>query len=429
MKHATKLFAVALLCTISARSLGADDGAISLFDGKTLKGWSGNPDIWSVEDGVITGRTTAEVTTDYNTFLIWTGGTVGDFVLDVDFKLVGGNSGIQYRSRELEKKWAIGGYQADFDATNRYTGILYEEKGRGIMANRGTKVVIEEDGKKTVTGKTATEDEILSAVKKNDWNHYTVIAKGNQLKHIINGVTTVEVTDNQEDKRSMSGLLAFQVHTGPPMTVQLRNVHLKKLDAAEQTATQLFNGRNLEGWWFDTNREGVAMEDVWSIDDDGILNCTGKPPGALRTKREDYENYVLTVQWRWPQKGGNNGVLVHATESQALGVWPKSLEVQLASENAGDFWVIGTEIDVPNEAQRVKGRRHLNLTDDSEKPVGEWNEMEITCRADEVIVKVNGQLVNHGTNCSVTRGGICLQSEGTPIQFRTVEIRPLPDAP
>ena len=148
-KYATKLVGFALLCMITS-PLYAGEGAISLFDGKTLKGWSGDPKFWSVEDGVITGRTTNDITTDYNTFLTWTGGTVSDFQLDVDFKLVGGNSGIQYRSRELDKKWAIGGYQADFDATNKFTGILYEEQGRGILAQRGTKVVIGEDGKKSV---------------------------------------------------------------------------------------------------------------------------------------------------------------------------------------------------------------------------------------------------------------------------------------
>jgi hypothetical protein len=99
--------------------------------------------------------------------------------------------------------------------------------------------------------------------------------------------------------------------------------------------------------------------------------------------------------------------------------------VQLGHENAGDFWIIGTTIDVENIEKRREDRRHLNLTDDSEKPIGEWNEMEITCRGDEVIVKVNGELVNHATKVSQTRGAIALQSEGTPIEFREIKLTPL----
>jgi hypothetical protein len=193
---------------------------------------------------------------------------------------------------------------------------------------------------------------------------------------------------------------------------------------ADGKTIELFNGRDLEGWTYHLDDENVAMEDVWSVKE-GVLHCTGRPAGYLITKRNDFENYVLRVEWRWPSKGGNNGVLLHVSEPGALGVWPKSLEVQLGSGDAGDFWVIGTEIDVENEAQRKEDRRHKNLTDDSEKPLGEWNAMEITCRGDEVLVKVNGKLVNHATNSSETRGAIALQSEGTPIEFRKVELTPL----
>ena len=166
------------------------------------------------------------------------------------------------------------------------------------------------------------------------------------------------------------------------------------------------------------------MEDVWSVED-GVLVCKGRPVGYLRTIKDDYRDYVLTLEWRWPPgtQGGNNGVLVHTSTPGALGVWPKSIEVQLQRGEAGDFWVIGTELDVPNEAERMRGRRHLNLTDDSEKPLGEWNEMEITCRGDEDIVKVNGDLVNHATNCNVTQGAISLQSEGAPIEYRNIVLR------
>ena len=186
----------------------------------------------------------------------------------------------------------------------------------------------------------------------------------------------------------------------------------------------LFNGQNLDGWTYHLSDPNVPMEDVWSVQD-GTLFCTGNPAGYLLTKQTDFENYVLTLEWRWPKEGGNSGVLVHVSNPGELGVWPKSLEVQLADQNAGDFWVIGTTIDVDNIEQRKQGRRHLNLTDDSERPHGEWNEMEITCRGAEVIVKINGDLVNHATNVSQTRGAIALQSEGTPIEFRNIKLQKL----
>lgn len=188
--------------------------------------------------------------------------------------------------------------------------------------------------------------------------------------------------------------------------------------------TALFNGRDLSGWSYHLDKPGVKMKDVWSVKD-GKLVCKGQPAGYLITKKDDFENYVLTFEWRWPKDGGNNGALVHVTTPGALGVWPKCLEVQLANGEAGDFWVIGTTIDVENVEKRREGRQHRNLTDGSEKPVGEWNKMEITCRGDEVIVKVNGELVNHATNLSQAKGAIALQSEGTPIEFRGIKLQKL----
>jgi hypothetical protein len=197
--------------------------------------------------------------------------------------------------------------------------------------------------------------------------------------------------------------------------------------AATAGGISLFNGRDLSGWTHVLEDPNVRPEDVWSVAD-GVLRCTGRPAGYLRTIR-DFENYMLELEWRWPPgtSGGNNGVLVHTSTPGALGVWPKSIEVQLAKDNAGDFWVIGTELDVENEEARRHGRRHVNLTDDSEKPIGEWNHMRIRCKGDTVTVWVNGDLVNHATNCSVTRGAICLQSEGAPIEYRSIRLEPLED--
>lgn len=206
-----------------------DDGFESIFDGKTLKNWDGNPKLWSVEDGAITGTTTDEDPIPANTFLIWKGGETADFELKCEYKIVNGNSGIQYRSFPLEDKWAVGGYQADFEAGDKYSGILYGEKFRGILALRGEKTVIGEDHKPKVVGSVGDTEKIQANIKKEDWNSYHIIAKGNHFIHKINGMVTVEVTDDDVEKRRASGLLALQVHKGPAMKVQFRNMRIKHL--------------------------------------------------------------------------------------------------------------------------------------------------------------------------------------------------------
>jgi len=195
---------------------------------------------------------------------------------------------------------------------------------------------------------------------------------------------------------------------------------------------RLFNGKDLTGWipylWDGKNKaedKTTPASAVWRVED-GILICRGRPTGYIRTVNE-YENYRLEVEWRWPEgtTSGNNGVLIHTTEPNALGQWPRSLEVQLAFGNAGDFWVIGTTLELPNPEGRIQGRRHLNLTDGSEKPAGEWNRMEIVARGDEVTVHVNGDLVNQARKLSQSRGAIALQSEGALVHFRNVVLTPL----
>jgi hypothetical protein len=220
-----------VLCLASTPLLAeeAEEGFTSIFDGKTLEGWDGDPKLWSVEEGALTGQTTADDPIPHNSFLIYRKDEPGDFELRFKFRMVGGNSGVQFRSVEVDK-WVISGYQGDFDSTNRYTGILYEEKGRGILAKRGLRTTINEDGSKTVTGKTVDEKTIVDSYKNEDWNDFTVIAKGNRITEILNGNVTVEVTDRQEEKRRMKGLIAFQVHRGPPMKIQFKDVRIKKLD-------------------------------------------------------------------------------------------------------------------------------------------------------------------------------------------------------
>lgn len=187
--------------------------------------------------------------------------------------------------------------------------------------------------------------------------------------------------------------------------------------------TMLWNGKDFTGWKLYTREPGHDVTKTWSVSN-GLLRCEGKPAGYMRTEK-DYADYLFHVEWRWPGDGGNNGVLVHMSEPDV--VWPKSLECQLHAGNAGDFWVIGG-LETAEHAkanERVKGRRTIKLKDSSEKPPGEWNAYDIICKDDWVVVFVNGVLQNVATKCSASSGKICLQSEGTPIEYRNVYIEPL----
>jgi 3-keto-disaccharide hydrolase/Trehalose utilisation len=217
-----------------AAAARADDesGFKPLFNGRDLAGWEGDPRFWSVEDGLVTGRTTADNPTKGNTFLIWRDGEVDDFELRFSCRIVGGNSGVQYRSREIDK-WVVSGYQADFEAGDTYSGILYEERARGILAQRGQKTRVGKDGKPQVVGKVGDSKEIQSAIRKEDWNDYVITARGNHFTHQINGRTTCDVTDEQPAKAAYSGILALQLHAGQPMKVQFKDVRLKRLPLSD----------------------------------------------------------------------------------------------------------------------------------------------------------------------------------------------------
>lgn len=185
---------------------------------------------------------------------------------------------------------------------------------------------------------------------------------------------------------------------------------------------RLFNGSDLTGWKPFLDKSTTPPEEVWSIDG-GVLTCKGKPTGYIRTEKE-FRNYILTLEWRFPpgSRGGNSGVLLHMVGEDKI--WPKSIEAQLQSKEAGDFWVIdGASIQVENAKKRTAGRRTLNLTNDSEKPIGQWNKYVIVCAGDTIALIVNGDLVNYAWKCSLDKGYICLQSEGVPIEFRNIVLR------
>ena len=194
--------------------------------------WDGDPKFWRVENGVIVGESTPEKVVGPNTFLIWRGATPGDFELKAEIRMSAGNSGIQYRSKMLPPgenghAWRLGGYQMDMDFDNRYPGHLYEEAGRGFVTDRGTVSYVAPDGTKGRIGVLESPEQLAATFKPSDWNQFHLIARGSTLIHIVNGHTTAVCIDDDLKGRSMAGLIGFQLHAGPPMKLEIRNVAIK----------------------------------------------------------------------------------------------------------------------------------------------------------------------------------------------------------
>ncbi|PKA99758.1 uncharacterized protein DUF1080 [Flavobacteriaceae bacterium MAR_2009_75] len=225
------------------------DGFMSIFDGKTLEGWEGDPKYWSVENGNLTGTVTPETLLENNTFIVWQGGQPSDFELKLEFKIAeAGNSGINYRSETIDTiPHALRGYQADIDGKIRYTGQNYEEKKRATLAYRGEKVIIntqdnpDEPGSlranvqrncwqsREVVESLGESDSLKTKINHEDWNEVHLVIKGNRLQHYVNGVLMSDVTDEDSVNRMSSGHLGVQVHVGPPMKVEFKNIRLKEL--------------------------------------------------------------------------------------------------------------------------------------------------------------------------------------------------------
>ncbi len=225
-----------------------ENGFVKIFDGKTLSGWEGDSTYWKVENGNLVGEITPATLLKTNSFIIWQGGSPADFELKLEFRITkDGNSGINYRSEEfMDIPHALKGYQADIDGANRYTGQNYEERGRTTLAYRGEKVTIRAPENpdsslqtfvknnawtiRTVTGSLGNPDSLQANIKPGDWNSCRLVVTGNYLQHFINGILMSEVTDLDTVNGKLKGLLGVQVHVGPPMKVEYKNIMLKKIE-------------------------------------------------------------------------------------------------------------------------------------------------------------------------------------------------------
>lgn len=257
----TLMIAIVSIGLFNASALAADDGFVSIFDGKTLDNWDGHPDLWRVEDGAITGETTEDAPIKYNHFIIWRGGDVDDFELKFQFRVPRGNSGCQYRSFEVPKvgPWSVGGYQADFEAGEQWNGILYGEQYRGILAKRGEMTVIGSDHKPETVRVFGDAARLGKVVKQGEWNDYHIIARGYHFIHKINGRIMCEAIDMDHEMRLRSGILAFQLHAGPPMKLQVRDIRLKRLPMKDKKKIVLIAGKESHGYGAHEHKAGSML--------------------------------------------------------------------------------------------------------------------------------------------------------------------------
>lgn len=341
---------------------GGDGKWVRIFNGKNLKGWDGDADFWSVKDGVIHGETTDEKRAKNNTFLIWRGGTVRDFQLKLKFRIESGNAGVQFRSRDTSahrSKWSVAGYQAEVCNEQPQVGFLYEEAGRGGLVPTGKFVVIDRRGNKHIVREIADGNSLVEAgyYKPKEWNEYVITALGNHITLELNGHKTAELIDNDPTGRAMEGLIALQIHMGPPMVVEYKDIYLKRFGSPYDNAEVLFNGRDLSGW--------RAKPGSWEVQQ-GVL--FGKGRGNIWTK-EQYGDFILDLDFK-VQYRGNSGIFIRTVDIED--------EVQTGIEvQVFDNFSTGGTYDVRKGSCgaiydcQAPSRNVCN-------PPGEWNHITIT---------------------------------------------------
>ncbi len=240
----SKHWAALLLALVPQVALAQEPRTI--FDGKSLAGFEGEAGFWSVDNGELVGRSTKEHPLPHSTWLIWRGGEVANFRLDVDFKLIGGNSGVQFRSRDLGN-FQVGGYQADLEDGPNWSGCMYEQEGRGVCTRRGQSVRFNADGTTSVL-EAGDGAKLLETIHVHDWNHYTIVVLGPSMTFSINGTFMSSTMDLDPAHFASKGILALQLHQGEPMEVRFKNIRLTDYPASEDSITAPAVDANTPQW-------------------------------------------------------------------------------------------------------------------------------------------------------------------------------------
>ena len=391
-----------------ARSRGA--GA----DGDDQRGGGDVEKTWSIKDGVLacTGRPSG---------YIRTAKAYKNYVFRVEYRWAGrtGNNGVLAHMVGPDRVWPK---SLECQGMYHNQGDFFEIGGWKFNEHKS--------GGKRVRGRRVLKYEPHNEKKPGEWGVYEVWCVGDVVRPYVNGKLMNEASGCE----ITAGKICLQSEGVP---IEFRNITIappanKPWPVVPKKKIVLFNGKDLTGWVpFIPNDKGTGgrrdrkylVDEVWSVAD-GVIRCTGKPHGYIRTE-DDYANYKLHVEWRWTDKPTNSGVLLHKAGIDR--VWPKCVEAQLMHENAGDLWLL-SHSSIKAGGKQIGPKAYANAKKTgphNEKPPGEWNSYDIVCDGGTVKLTVNGKLMNEGTDADPSAGPICLQSEGSPIEFRNVHLEPL----
>ena len=420
------MFLLLTLLTVSltrwvsgAEQVVEPQGKTMLFDGESFEGWfrysrggKGPVDAtWQIKPGGIlacNGKPAGYIRTT---------NAYKNYKFHMEYRWPGrtGNNGILVHMQGEDRVWpksleCQGGYgnQGDFWEIG---GFAFNEHKSGGHRVRGRRVL-----------KYGAHNE----KEPGQWNVYEVWCVGGTVRPYVNG----KLMNEASDCAVTEGKICLQSEGS---AIEFRNIYVEPArnppwPVSPKRKIALFNGKDLDGWvrFIPNDKEQDkqwTVDKVWSVAE-GVIRCEGKPNGYIRTT-ESYANYKLHLEWRWPGEPTNSGVLLHRTGIDRT--WPMCVEAQLMHENAGDFWLLSQSI-IEVDGQQIGPSQYANgkkKHPSNEKPLGQWNSYDIVCDGDSVSLTVNGLLQNQGTNVKPSSGPICLQSEGSPIEFRNIYLKPL----
>jgi hypothetical protein len=426
-----------------------------IFNGKDLTGWDGDPRLWSVKDGVIHGETTKENPARGNTFLVWRAGKLKDFELKLKFRIQNGNSGVQYRSKEVDK-WRISGYQAEVCNGQPQVGFLYHERGRGSLARVGEFVLINKDGNKNVTGKVSDVEALKKAgyYKEKDWNEYHIVAQGNHLTHYLNGHRTIELVDNDrvtdpddaKDVRGSArqGLLALQIHAGPPMVVEFKDIRIKELEPKFDDTIVLLTGRELKDEWSFKNEKkskwvlgtaAMSSENPKLLVNKGgsgeMINLAGRHGDSVDIySKETFGDCRIELEVMVP-RGSNSGIYVMGEyEVQVLDSWGRA---NMGNGDMGAIYGVGAPLV---NASRRPGEWQKYVIDFVAPKFDAAGRKIANANAKFLRIELNGQVVQKNaemkgptpggvTGREAPEGPLMFQGNHGPVAYRNIKIKPL----